>query len=600
MNFNIPQKSRFSHYCSLKQLKTLKGGVRPEPPPLRQILEAVQKPLPFDPKRYLRNASKKMYSSLDLESLTKMHTFPAFQFNDTLVVYSAEPGSLRVKNYYLSRFNVKEIKEIKIDYGDVFNVLESIYREEAIKAAITNIEKYQDRFSAKTLLHKENILYLTASFLGISAWMFFDFASFFLVFFILVQLAYFGTLFIRLLLCILGSYETAILKKGDLAVDLLKTEELPLYTILVPVYKEENVIGNLLNNLKNLDYPKERIEVLILMEEDDEETLSAVKKVSVPKNWHPVIVPPVGPKTKPKACNYGLQFAQGEQITIYDAEDLPDSDQLKKAVAALRSTEIFSTCAQSKLNFYNQNQNIITRLFTLEYSYHFDVLLPGLSFLRMPIPLGGTSNHFRTEDLRIMRGWDPYNVTEDADLGMRLFIWGTRLMVIDSTTYEEANCRYWNWVRQRSRWLKGFMQTAIVYNRSPLRMKSLLGWKNWLGFQYMVTLVPVFYLINPIMITFTVLVFLLDGLHLFQGWEYLIFLSFVNIMITNSLGIYLSMYSIFTRKKYSMILYAFISPLYWIFFHSIAAYKALWQLITNPHYWEKTEHGLSKLRLPIH
>jgi cellulose synthase/poly-beta-1,6-N-acetylglucosamine synthase-like glycosyltransferase len=249
----------------------------------------------------------------------------------------------------------------------------------------------------------------------------------------------------------------------------LKDSDLPIYTILCPLYKEAHVIPQFVEAISALDWPKDKLEVMLLLEEDDTGSIAAVKKMSLPAYVKVVVVPHSFPKTKPKACNYGLSHATGEYLVIYDAEDIPDPLQLKKAYLAFQSAPNDVLCLQAKLNYFNPNQNLLTRFFTAEYSLWFDVTLTGLQSLQTTIPLGGTSNHFRTKDLLTLQGWDPFNVTEDADLGMRLFKAGYKTAIIDSTTLEEANSKVKNWIRQRSRWIKGYMQTYLVHNREIIK-----------------------------------------------------------------------------------------------------------------------------------
>ena len=214
---------------------------------------------------------------------------------------------------------------------------------------------------------------------------------------------------------------------------------LPTYTILVPLYDEAQMIPTLVDSLSKLDYPPTKLDVKLLLEADDEESLKVVDEITLPPHVHPLVVPDTNPKTKPKACNYGLLYSRGEMVVVYDAEDEPDPDQLKKVVAALRGADERVVCAQCKLNYYNRNQNMLTKWFTTEYAMWFDLLLPGLDASDVAIPLGGTSNHFMKDRLVELGGWDPFNVTEDADLGIRLHHRGLRTIVVDSTTLEEAN-----------------------------------------------------------------------------------------------------------------------------------------------------------------
>ena len=251
---------------------------------------------------------------------------------------------------------------------------------------------------------------------------------------------------------------------------------------LIPAKVEGFCIGC----LKKMDYPQNKLDVVLLLEEDDTETLEAAKTHAPPINWRFLRIPNSIPKTKPKACNYGLFFARGKYLTIYDAEDIPEPDQLKKAVIAFKKAGNDFICFQAALNYFNRDENFLTKMFTLEYSYWFDYLLPGLYNLKLPIPLGGTSNHFDVEKLREIGAWDPFNTTEDADLGVRAFGRGYKVGVINSTTYEEANARVKNWIRQRSRWIKGYKQTFLVQARNPIKsfpafLKAMTAFFSWSG-----------------------------------------------------------------------------------------------------------------------
>lgn len=231
----------------------------------------------------------------------------------------------------------------------------------------------------------------------------------------------------------------------------LKSRHLPIYTILCPLYREAHVIPQFLAAINRLDWPKQKLDVLLLLEEDDQESIAAARAMKLPRYVRVVVVPHSFPKTKPKACNYGLHMAKGEYVVIYDAEDEPEPAQLRKSYLAFQKVGPEIKCLQAKLNYYNPHQNWLTRLFTAEYSLWFDVILTGLQSIQTSIPLGGTSNHFRTADLRTLQGWDPFNVTEDCDLGVRLFNQGYKTAIINSTTLEEANSDVKNWIRQRSR-----------------------------------------------------------------------------------------------------------------------------------------------------
>jgi cellulose synthase/poly-beta-1,6-N-acetylglucosamine synthase-like glycosyltransferase len=375
-------------------------------------------------------------------------------------------------------------------------------------------------------------------------------------------------------------------------------ETLPIYTIHLPVYKEDKLIKKLIWNLQSIDYPREKLDIKLLIEEDDDKTLNAVRNLDFPAVFEVIVVPFHMPKTKPKACNYGLHFSRGKFLTIYDAEDVPDTDQLKKVVALFNKLPDNYIVIQSALNYFNRNENFLTRMFTLEYSYWFDYMLPGLDTFDIPIPLGGTSNHFKFEYLIELGGWDPFNVTEDADLGVRAYDKGYKVAIINSTTYEEANNEMFNWVRQRSRWIKGYMQTHLVHMRNPVALWKKLGWKGFLGFNFFIGATPVTFLVYPLLLCvfFCYVILDLETIRtLFPDW--VLFMSIVNLMVGNILMIYVNMMAVFKRRYYELILFAVANPVYWLL-HSWAAYKGLYQLVVKPFYWEKTNHGLSKTHSP--
>ncbi|MBV9121026.1 MAG: glycosyltransferase, partial [Chloroflexi bacterium] len=372
----------------------------------------------------------------------------------------------------------------------------------------------------------------------------------------------------------------------------LEDRDLPIYTILVPLYRETAVLASVVRAIDRLDYPKVKLDVKLLLEEDDVETIAFARAAGLPSHFRLVIVPHGTPKGKPKACNYGLIQAQGEFVVIYDAEDAPDRDQLRKALVAFAKGDERLACVQAKLNYFNRDQNMLTRWFTTEYSMWFDLFLPGLDASGAPIPLGGTSNHFRTSMLRQIGAWDPYNVTEDADLGVRLFKMGWTTAVIDSTTFEEANSEVYNWIRQRSRWVKGYIQTYLVHMRHPLRLFRQLGPKGFLSFQLVVGGTFFCFLANPLFWALTASWFLLQ-----PDWIRLLFppaifyLGALSLYAGNFAFTYLNVAGCLRRQYYDMVKYALLTPIYWSLM-SVAAWKGFLQLFYAPSYWEKTNHGL--------
>jgi len=371
----------------------------------------------------------------------------------------------------------------------------------------------------------------------------------------------------------------------------LSDEELPVYTILVPLYHETESLNRLVTGLEGLDYPKDKLQVLLLLEEDDHGTISAVRDMPLPSFIEPLVTPDALPKTKPKACNLGLARARGEYVVIYDAEDRPEPDQLKKAVLGFREIGPDVVCLQARLNFYNQRQNLLTRLFTLEYSMWFDLFLPGMGDMHSPIPLGGTSNHFRTESLRTLMGWDPYNVTEDCDLGLRLANDGYETRMLNSTTWEEACSHLGYWIRQRSRWTKGYVQTCLVAMRRPFAVLRRLGVSRALSSALMVAGTALCLLINPIywVLTLLWLLFRWEGVSVFFPFPVILW-GLLCLFAGNFIFIYAALLAAFRRGYYDLVKYALLSPFYWMLM-SIGAWKGVLQLIFKPSYWEKTKHG---------
>lgn len=375
----------------------------------------------------------------------------------------------------------------------------------------------------------------------------------------------------------------------------IEDSRLPVYSILCPLYKEAAVVPQFLDAIAKLDWPLSKLDVLLLLEEDDLGTIGTVNKMSLPSYVRVIIVPHSNPKTKPKACNYGLSFAKGEFLVIYDAEDAPDPMQLKKAYLGFATLPRDIRCLQAKLNYYNPHQNFLTRFFTAEYSLWFDLTLTGLQSLNSAIPLGGTSNHFRTEDLRQLKGWDTFNVTEDADLGVRLFKNGYKTAIIDSTTLEEANSVVFNWFRQRSRWIKGYMQTYLVHTRDFPKFVRENGLKHAFIFQLTVGGKLLFLLVNPFMWLVTLSYFVFYD-HTASTIELIFYtpVSYVavfSMVFGNFLFLYYYMVACAKRGQWSLVKYIFLIPLYWAMM-SYAGVIALYQLFFKPHYWEKTIHGL--------
>jgi glycosyltransferase XagB len=390
-----------------------------------------------------------------------------------------------------------------------------------------------------------------------------------------------------------GSRPGATIDPSDDELAALDARSLPVYTILLPLYKEKpSTIRALFAALSRMDYPKHKLDGLLLIEADDDHTRRAIEEVGRPAWMRVLPLPPGTPRTKPRAMGIGLRYAKGSLLTVYDAEDKPDPAQLKKAVWGFRAADESLACLQAKLGYYNPRQNLLTRWFTLEYDAWFNIFLPGLHRIGAPIPLGGTSNHFRRPALDACLGWDPYNVTEDADLGLRFARLGLATAMLESTTEEEANSRLANWLRQRARWSKGYMQTALVHTRRPVKLVRELGPKATVAFLLTVggavltaLLAPIFWLLlvswvwmQPHWIA-----------ALFPGPIY--YAASLSLVLGNFLLVFLNLCAAVARGHDDLAPHALLTPLYWALM-SAATYVALVELFVRPSHWHKTEHGL--------
>lgn len=375
--------------------------------------------------------------------------------------------------------------------------------------------------------------------------------------------------------------------------DPIAESELPVYTIVIALYREAAAARALVDSLRRLNYPAEKLDVKLVLEPDDCETQAALAAMNLTAPFEVIVAPAAGPKTKPKALNAALPFARGAFIAVYDAEDRPEPDQLRLAYEAFVAGDARLACVQARLTIDNTSDSWLTRLFTAEYAGLFDVFLPGLAAWRLPLPLGGSSNHFRTVVLRDCGAWDPYNVTEDADLGMRLARLGYRTAVIQSTTYEEAPAHFKPWLKQRTRWCKGWMQTWLVHMRSPGRLQRDLGWLGFGVFQLLVGGTVLAALVHSLFVAE-----LLWELAIAAAGRDTTALAAVSVhaialVLGYAISIWVSTLGLLRRGLVSCAWALVLIPVYWVML-SIAAWRALFQLVSDPYRWEKTEHGLAK------
>lgn len=370
-----------------------------------------------------------------------------------------------------------------------------------------------------------------------------------------------------------------------------ETAPLPRYSLLVPIYDEAAIVPDLVAALGTIDYPHDKLEVLLILESVDADTRAAVAATALPTHIAVVVVPDGSPRTKPRALNYALRRATGDLVVVYDAEDMPEPDQLRRA-AELLASDARLGCVQARLNVLNDNETWLTRQFAIEYTVLFDCLLPTLERLGLPVPLGGTSNHFSRAVLEEVGGWDPFNVTEDADLGIRLARSGRSVKVLSSTTWEEAPATFNTWLKQRTRWLKGWMQTYLVHMRDPVRTARDLGWLQFFGLQVLMgglilsALVhPWFYVVAIAEATYGPL----RTLHHHTLSDIVTVLGIVNLILGYVSGVALGCVAVAGRGRPGLALWALLMPAYWLLI-SLAAYRALLQLASSPYRWEKTQH----------
>ncbi len=471
------------------------------------------------------------------------------------------------------------------------NLLDSFDAEER-DLAINGLRKKSPKLSAARILsptQRNSLILLAIGLAGISiaapATTFIALNIFFAAYF-LIAIAY------RIFLMAVG--RNAQIAGNSPAIPKANSS-LPEITILAPLYKDAASLHGLSEAIDALDYPEEKKDVKLLLEANDAATIAEAKRLKLSDRYDVIIVPNEGPRTKPKACNFGLLRAHGELIVIYDAEDQPEKDQLLKAADAFAANDGALACVQARLSYYNIRENWLTRLFTLEYAMWFDWLLPALQKLNAPIPLGGTSNFFRTDILRKVGGWDPFNVTEDADLGLRLAKLGYRVEMLDSTTFEEANCDLGNWIRQRSRWIKGHLQTWLVHMRDPRPFITNNGWHGLLSVQLFLAGNVLSALFNPLLWVVFLLVNVFGVFSLNATTPGALPIFNLSVLIIGNLA-FAACAAIAPLKRgwRDLCLFGLTAPVYWIL-TSIAAYKALWQIFYRPYYWEKTDHMISTM-----
>jgi hypothetical protein len=366
---------------------------------------------------------------------------------------------------------------------------------------------------------------------------------------------------------------------------------LPVYSVLIALHREAEVVPDLLAALGRIDWPRSRLEVKLVCEADDAETLAALERHAL-RSWVEVVrVPPGEPRTKPKELNFALPTCTGDIVALYDAEDRPHPQQLRAAWHALRTGGEDLACVQAPLQIANAAFGVLPFMFRIEFAAQFRGLLPWLAGHDLLIPLGGTSNHFRRAALEEVGGWDPHNVTEDADLGVRLARFGYRVGVIDPPTLEDAPETFPIWFRQRTRWFKGFLQAWLVHMRTPGRLYRELGPGSFTIFHLMIGGVVASALLHPLLlVTMLGLVFRLvveGGLPRHEA--IVLGLATMNVLGGYGAQLLLSWSSLDRAERPGFWKAALLTPAYWMMLSAVG-YHALWELARNPHHWAKTPH----------
>lgn len=446
----------------------------------------------------------------------------------------------------------------------------------AFGAASEQLSSQRPEFSARWGLNAKQRIIGYLLFVGYAVWLYLAMASAINALAIAVAIAFGLIIAMRI-----GTVIAALLRKRPLEAARLRNDELPMLTILVPLYREAEVVANLIAAISQLDYPAWRLDVKLLVEADDPETIAAIEKLQLSACFEVIPVPPGAPRTKPKALNYALAFAKGEIIAIYDAEDLPAPGQPRAAIEAFLRGPDNLAVVQAPLQIHNGEASWISAQFALEYAIHFRVWLPLLAQLNLPIPLGGTSNYFRRDTLVEVGGWDAWNVTEDADIGLRLARFGYTAGMVTPPTLEEAPIQWRQWRNQRTRWMKGHLQTWLVLNRHPLRAMREMGALKYLSTHLTLgggLLASILH--GPLYIWIAANLFVFQSV---EPWHWAMFTT----GYASALAAALVSGSKHARPWILLTMLA-----YWPL-QSWTMLRALVEMKLRPHFWAKTQHGVS-------
>jgi glycosyltransferase XagB len=521
----------------------------------------------------------------EIQDVLRHKLVPAAWLPNTTYYASGDDGAV-------SEARRRGIKLVgRVEPHDLRRAIKRQLGPKLIGDATTMLAKRFSRFSAATRLTSEQVAVATLMAAALVVGALLNTQALLLV----VSVA-FSTFFLSLIalrvMCLLPVDRALGPKPVALADD-----ELPIYSVLVPLFRETSVLNQLVSALRALDYPLGKLDIKLVLEEEDVTMQRAVADMRLTHPFDVIVAPAGKPQTKPRALNYALNFCRGELVTIYDAEDVPDPGQLRLAAETFTAVPPHIACLQAQLVFFNRNESWLARQFAVEYATLFGVVLPVLGAEELPLPLGGTSNHFRRSLLERIGGWDPFNVTEDADIGMRLARAGFRAGTLPSETQEEANVNYMSWIKQRSRWLKGFLQTWLVHMRSPWRCFRELGPGGFWVLQAMTLGVFLSALLHPLLLAHALYVFASGH---FLDDQSLLSTALAGLNLSVLVLGYAATMLLGKRAIAGMDLDNVRStlatlPLYW-FLMMPAAWLALWDFLVQPHSWRKTTHGHSHLR----
>lgn len=478
--------------------------------------------------------------------------------------------------------------------GTLRKAIQARSRASLMRAAVSGLAEVAPTFSARIVMtgHQGFVLGLLVT--GLATLAIFEFARLATVLHVAGSLTFLACVLLRVAAAMTARpLKLARLDPGACA-------QVPIYSVLVALRNEAEIVPELLVALGKIDWPRSRLEIKLVCESDDPETRAALAAHEL----HPcveVIVVPVGnPRTKPKALAYALPQCKGEFVVLYDAEDRPHPLQLREAWDRFSRGGPDLGCLQAPL-VISRSKTLLPRLFALEYAALFRGLLPRLASWNALVPLGGTSNHFRREALDAVGGWDPYNVTEDADLGLRLTRFGYRVGMITRPTHETAPVDYDTWLPQRTRWFKGWMQTWLVHMRSPRALLRDLGFGNFVLMQVLFAgmvlsaLAHVFFVVTIIALGAT---FALKGA-LPTHHAAILVLDIFNVTAGYAAFLLLARRTLSPSERPGFWSAAFATPLYWLAL-SHGAWRAVWHLIRRPHHWEKTPHPPSRVLVRPH